>query len=136
AKGEVTRAFGSLAEVDSKLAASAEARQVVGLAWGATLTRFLSISAGQRGQDFLSVGRVQSPTLALIVDREKEIRAFVPTPYWEVHATVHKDATFGVQHEEGRFLDERKAATVHARVSAAKTGRVVGVDKSKRTLQA
>src|SRR2546427_368667 len=83
-------AFGGLADVDYNLAASANARQVVDLAWGATLTRFLSISAGQRGKDFLSVGRVQSPTLALIVDREKEIRAFVPTPYWEVHATVHK----------------------------------------------
>jgi DNA topoisomerase-1 len=123
-------------DVDYNLAASANARQVVDLAWGATLTRFLSISAGQRGKDFLSVGRVQSPTLALIVDREKEIRAFVPTPYWEVHATVHKGESFGVQHEEGRFLAEPRARDVHQRVSAAKTGRVTGVEKSRRTLQA
>ena len=135
-KEEVTRAFGNLVDVDYKLAASAEARQVVDLAWGATLTRFLSIAAGQRGQDFLSVGRVQSPTLALIVDREKEIKAFVPTPYWEVHATVHKDATFGVQHDEGRFLDERKAKQVHEKVKAAKTGRVTKMEKRKQTLAA
>ena len=135
-KEEVTRAFASLVDVDYKLAASAEARQVVDLAWGATLTRFLSIAAGQRGQDFLSVGRVQSPTLALIVDREKEIRAFVPTPYWEVHATVAKDAAFQVQHDEGRFFDERKARQAHDKVKAAKTGRVTKLEKRKQTLAA
>jgi DNA topoisomerase-1 len=134
-KEEITKAFAQLTDVDYKLAASAEARQVVDLAWGATLTRFLSISAGQRGQDFLSVGRVQSPTLALIVDREKEIKAFQPQPYWEVHATVHKGAFFEVAHAEGRFWDEPKAKAVHRAVSAAKTGRVTTVEKSKRTLQ-
>lgn len=135
-KEEVTRAFANLADVDHKLAASAHARQVVDLAWGAALTRFLSISAGQRGQDFLSVGRVQSPTLALIVDREKEIRAFVPQPYWEVHATVHKDQTFPVSHEHGRFWKEPEAKRVHDKVRTATTGRIVSVEKSKRTTQA
>jgi DNA topoisomerase-1 len=135
-KEEVTRAFENLVEVDHNLAASANARQVVDLAWGAALTRFLSIAAGQRGKDFLSVGRVQSPTLALIVDREKEIRAFVPTPYWEVHATVHKDGTFDVAYEQGRFLEEARAKAVHDKVKGAKTGRVTRVEKSKRTMQA
>jgi DNA topoisomerase-1 len=135
-KEDVTRAFANLAAVDHNLADSAAARQYVDLAWGAALTRFLSISAGQRGQDFLSVGRVQSPTLALIVDREKEIRAFVPTPYWEVRATVHKDGTFDVNHDEGRFWDEPKAKAAHAKAAAAKTGRVLKVETSKRTLQA
>jgi DNA topoisomerase-1 len=81
------------------------------------------------------VGRVQSPTLALIVDREKEIRAFVPTPYWEVSASVHKESAFDVQHDHGRFLDERKAKAAHEKAAAAKTGRVTSVDRSKRTLQ-
>src|SRR5581483_5657073 len=135
-KEEVTRAFASPAPVDHNLADSAAARQYVDLAWGAALTRFLSIAAGQRGQDFLSVGRVQSPTLALIVDREKEIRAFVPTPYWEVEATVHKEQSFPVSHEEGRFWDEAKAKAAHAKAAGAKSGKVVGVEKSKRTLQA
>lgn len=135
-KEEVLRAFNELAPVDHNLAASAAARQVVDLAWGAALTRFLSIAAGQRGQDFLSVGRVQSPTLALIVDREKEIRAFVPTPYWEVHATVHKGETFPVAHDEGRFWDESKAKAVHEKTRVAKEGRVLRVEKSRRTMQA
>ena len=135
-KDEVTRAFNDLAPVDERLAASANARQVVDLAWGAALTRFLSISAGQRGKDFLSVGRVQSPTLALIVEREKEIRAFVPTPYWEVHAQVAKDHAFQVSHTEGRFWDEAKAQQVHDRVAATPTGAVNKVETRKVTQKA
>lgn len=135
-KEEVLRAFQNLVDVDHNLAASAAARQYVDLAWGAALTRFLSIAAGQRGQDFLSVGRVQSPTLALIVDREKEIRAFQPVPYWEVHATVEKGAAFDVGHDEGRFWDQAKATAVHEKVKTAKVGQVTKVEKSKRTLQA
>lgn len=133
-KEEVTRAFDNLAPVDHNLAASAAARQVVDLAWGAALTRFLSIAAGQRGQDFLSVGRVQSPTLALIVDREKEIRAFVPVPYWEVQASVHKGENFVVAHDKGRFWEQSEAARAYDAVRAAKEGRVTRVEKSKRTI--
>lgn len=135
-KEDVTRAFQHLTDVDTKLAASAHARQVVDLAWGAALTRFLSIAAGQRGKDFLSVGRVQSPTLALIVDREKEIRAFQPVAYWEVEATVHKDQTFVVHHDEGRFWEEARARDAHALAAQAGGGRVTSVEKSRRTLHA
>ncbi|HEV8359377.1 MAG TPA: toprim domain-containing protein, partial [Candidatus Thermoplasmatota archaeon] len=66
-KEEIRRAFGSLTAVDQRLADSAHARQMVDLAWGAVLTRFISLSSGQLGSDFLSVGRVQSPTLAVLV---------------------------------------------------------------------
>ncbi|HVM44387.1 MAG TPA: DNA topoisomerase I, partial [Candidatus Thermoplasmatota archaeon] len=134
-KEEVTRAFANLTDVDTKLAASAHARQVVDLAWGAALTRFLSIAAGQRGQDFLSVGRVQSPTLALIVDREKEIRAFQPVPFWEVSATVHKGQSFDVGHTTRQFWDEAQATAAHARAAGAKEGRVTAVEKTRRTTQ-
>lgn len=43
--------------------------------------------------DVFSVGRVQTPTLALIVKREKEIADFVSEPFWEVHATFKMDAS-------------------------------------------
>ena len=135
-KEEVTRAFANVSPVDMNLAYSAAARQYVDLAWGAALTRFLSIAAGQRGQDFLSVGRVQSPALALIVDREKEIRAFVPQPYWEVRATVAKGEAFDVGHDEGRFWEEPKAKAAHTKASAAKQALVTKVEKSKRTTAA
>lgn len=132
-KEEVLRAFLELSDIDMNLAMSAEARQVVDLAWGATLTRFVSLAAGQVGQDFLSVGRVQSPTLALIVDKEKEIRAFVTTPYWEVNATVSKSgAEFVAGHREGRFLEEPRAREAATRAEAASHATVTSVETTER----
>ncbi|MGQ4554653.1 DNA topoisomerase I [Halobellus sp. GM3] len=89
---EVTEAFESPDDLDFDLAAAGEARQIVDLVWGAALTRFLSLSARQLGDDFISVGRVQGPTLKLIVDREREIEAFDPEDYWELFADLEKGA--------------------------------------------
>jgi DNA topoisomerase-1 len=75
---EVTAAFEADDELDFALAEAGEARQIIDLVWGAALTRYLSLTSGRRGTDFVSVGRVQGPTLRLIVDREREIEAFVP----------------------------------------------------------
>jgi len=81
---EIEDAFGNLVELSEPLARAGEARQDIDLIWGATLTRFVSLATGRLGSQFLSVGRVQSPTLAIVVDRELERRAHVPKPYWEV----------------------------------------------------
>jgi DNA topoisomerase-3 len=59
---------------------------------GINATRLYSIKYGQNRQ-VLSIGRVQTPTLALIVNRQKEIDNFKPEPYW-VLATVYRDTTF------------------------------------------
>ncbi len=54
---------------------------------GMNATRALTCLARQGGgEQMLSVGRVQTPTLAMIVARDREIAAFVPTPYWQVKA--------------------------------------------------
>ena len=89
-EGEVRPAFENPDDLDFDLAAAGEARQIVDLMWGAALTRFLSLSARQLGDDFISVGRVQGPTLKLIVDREREIEAFDPEDYWELFADLKK----------------------------------------------
>jgi len=102
-KDEILKAFKESGKVDFDLAASGEARQVIDLVWGAALTRYISLTSGRLGKEFLSVGRVQSPTLALIVDREREIQAFVPKPYWEIYADLEKELR--VQHAKGRIWD-------------------------------
>ena len=65
------------------------------------------------GRQVLSVGRVQTPTLALIVNRQREIEHFVPVPYW-VLTTVYRDTTFTAVMEEGergfRTREEGEAA--------------------------
>ena len=59
---------------------------------GMNATRLYTLKYGQNRQ-VLSIGRVQTPTLALIVNRQKEINNFKPEPYW-VLATVYRDTTF------------------------------------------
>ena len=74
------------------------------------------------GSDYLSVGRVQSPTLRIVVDRELERRAFVPVPYWEIKATLECGGEpFEVAHAKGRFetLEATEAAYERARVETA-----------------
>ena len=123
-KGEIERAFANLADLDYKLAAAAETRQFIDLAWGASLTRYISLASGQLGKDFLSVGRVQSPTLALVVDREREIEAFKPTPYWLVGADLRKEDAFKASHKNGKFLDKEKAHTAATKAKQAKLANV------------
>jgi DNA topoisomerase-1 len=84
--GEVRSAFADPDEIDFDLAAAGEARQVIDLVWGAALTRFLTLASQRRGNDFVSVGRVQTPTLKLLVDRERAIEDFEPDDYWELFA--------------------------------------------------
>src|SRR5215203_3629832 len=81
-KEEIDRAFNELDDLSYPLANAGAARQDIDLLWGATLTRAVSLASRRFGSNFLSVGRVQSPTLGLIVEREMERRAHVAKP-WE-----------------------------------------------------
>jgi DNA topoisomerase-1 len=107
---EITSAFTHPTGIDFDLAAAGEARQVIDLIWGASLTRFISLAARRGGANILSVGRVQSPTLAMIVDREKEIEAFVPEPYFELSLLTEKDRNpIEARHAHGRFTSREEA---------------------------
>ncbi|OPX59280.1 MAG: Reverse gyrase [Methanomassiliicoccales archaeon PtaB.Bin215] len=130
-KYEIEGAFKQLTDPDHRLAESAETRQVIDLAWGAVLTRFISLASGQMGNNFLSVGRVQSPTLTLIVDRHKEIIEFVPEPYWTVVARLEKGQEFSGDHIANPFKDEAKAEAVRKRADCGK-GRVMGMERKEK----
>ena len=80
---EVRRSFENLTEPDWALAEAAAARQRIDLAWGAVLTRFLTVECASDRQ-VLSAGRVQTPTLRIVADREREREDFVPRTFWNV----------------------------------------------------
>lgn len=125
-KEEITRAFSKPVPIDFNLSAAAECRQEIDLVWGAALTRFVSIASNKFGKEFLSVGRVQTPLLALIVDRDKEISAFKSRPYWEIIATLLKgDVAFTASHKRGRFDKKEEATAIHKKLG--KTGVVKDV---------
>ena len=129
---EVKSAFNNLVDIDYNLSASAESRQIVDLTWGASLTRFISIASNQGGKDFLSVGRVQSPTLALIVDREKEIKKFKPEPFWEIDAKLEKGMEFSAKHSKGRFTASTKAKDAFTKAKEARVGVVSSVKQREK----
>jgi DNA topoisomerase I len=109
-KDEIHRAFDNLDELSMPLANAGAARQDMDLIWGATLTRSVSMATRRFGSNFLSVGRVQSPTLGLIVQRELERRAHEPVPFWEVTASfAHPDGNFVAEHTTDKFWDEAEA---------------------------
>jgi len=109
-KDEIERAFSELDELSYSLAYAGEARQDIDLIWGATLTRAVSLATRRFGSNFLSVGRVQSPTLGLIVERELERRAHKPAPYWEVLARFqHPDGAFETHHTVDKFWKREEA---------------------------
>ena len=129
--GEVGRAFDELLEVSNDLADAGEARQDIDLIWGATLTRWVSRATKRYGSAFLSVGRVQSPTLVLIAERERERRAFVPEPYWELEVNLRNGEPFTVRHQTDRFKEEAKARSAYENVSDTAT--VVEVQQKSAT---
>ncbi len=84
---------------------------------GINCTRLYTIKYGQmRSRQVLSIGRVQTPTLALIVKRQKEIDNFKPEPYW-VLSTIYRDTLFTAT--SGRFGSkeegEKAFATIEGR---------------------
>ncbi|MGI0156257.1 MAG: DNA topoisomerase, partial [Thermoplasmata archaeon] len=122
-RDEIEGSFAHLQSLDTALAEAASARQEIDLVWGALLTRYLSLTAQQRGRGFLSVGRVQTPTLALLVERDQAIKEFVPTPFWEIAADGQKDGeSFRLRHAHGTWQDRGEADTVFRRVEGATDG--------------
>ncbi|WP_238492591.1 DNA topoisomerase 3, partial [Desulfotruncus alcoholivorax] len=101
----------------NRLAAAAQARSRADWLIGINATRSFTV----RHNTLLSIGRVQTPTLALIVNREREIKNFVPKPYWELYGEFTKSngqLYIGkwFKGEQNRFQDRQAARAVQARV--------------------
>ncbi len=131
-KEEIERAFSNLDQLSYDLAYAGSARQDIDLIWGATLTRAVSLASRRFGSNFLSVGRVQSPTLALIVERELERRAHVAKPFWELFAKFsHPDGSFEAHHATDKFWDKAEADAALA--ATASPGIVKEVSSKRNT---
>ena len=135
-KGEVTAAFDNLVELDQDLADAGESRQYIDLIWGAVLTRYLTLAKFGGFGNVRSAGRVQTPTLALVVERERERLAFVPEDYWQIRGMgAHGGQEFKIGHATARFTDKAAADAAWAHVEGAKTGTVTAVANRTRKQQ-
>jgi DNA topoisomerase I len=106
---------GAEAGLGSGLARAGRARHLLDFVWGINLSRALSgsLSTASTGYRTISMGRVQGPTLGFVVEREVEIRGFVPTPYWSVVGVFEKDGSrFEAPSVTPRFSKKRDAELV------------------------
>lgn len=107
---------------------------------GMNLTRAYTVLGRERGHDgVLSVGRVQTPTLRLVVDRDRDIESFQPVPYWDVLATFETGGgrfrakwvpRQEVSDAEGRCINEQAARTLAQQLSG-KHGSVTSIETKR-----
>ncbi|MDO7174209.1 type IA DNA topoisomerase [Mariniflexile sp. AS56] len=93
---------------------------------GMNATRLYTVKHGGYKQ-VLSVGRVQTPTLAMVVNRFKEIENFKPQPYWELQ-TMYRETLFS--YEEGRFLKKEDGEVLANKVKESDF-EIVSIEKKK-----
>lgn len=141
-KTAMEHAFAHLREADELRTLEAAARSRSEADWivGMNATRAATIRLRTSFDGAVSLGRVQTPTLAILARREEEIAAFRPEPYWLVDATFEAS---GARVYEGRFHAGAQpriatAAEAEAIVAAVRgqRGTITKLDKTKRTEKA
>ena len=134
-KAEIDHAFSNLVELDQDLADAGESRQYIDLVWGAVLTRYLTLARRGGFGNVRSAGRVQTPTLALVVEKEEERERFVPEDYWVISGMLSHEGSdpFKTTHETARFKDQKAAELAFSHVRDAKHAKVVDVVKKARS---
>jgi DNA topoisomerase III len=118
------------------LEAAARSRSEADWLVGMNATRAATIRGRAWVGGVVSLGRVQTPTLALMVKREREIQAFVPEPYWLVHAQFDpRYEGLWFEGEETRLKDGKRADEIAAKVSGA-SGVVESVERKEQSERA
>jgi DNA topoisomerase-1 len=128
---DLRRAYGQLQPgLNLNLAKSGEARHIIDFLWGVNLSRFLTHAVKRWGGRYvnLSVGRVQTPTVRFLVERERDIRSFVPIPYWEIKTSVRIDGTtYEARYAKPR-IDNLHTAQIIVDETCGRTGSVHSVE--------
>jgi DNA topoisomerase I len=116
-------------------ARAGETRHTLDWYYGINLSKAAMAAVSQAKNRYvpLSIGRIQGPSLALLAERERAIRAFKPVPYWQIFADVQiKTSVFEAVHFEDKFWDETKAKQIFAKVK----DKPAKIDAIKKTKQA
>ncbi len=127
---DIENAFKSLEGMDVENAMAGELRHELDWLYGINLSRALMSSLRQMGKfKVMSIGRVQGPALAILAKREEEIKAFKPTPYWQVFAEA-RGIIF--KHKQDRFLKEKEAKK--AKEETKSPMKIIKCEKKEQTL--
>jgi len=130
-KEELEKSYAELRpHLDFALIEAGGTRHEVDWLYGVNLSRALTISARNWSGRYatLSTGRVQGPTLKFLVSREKSIRSYVPTPYWEIKAEVEiSGSVFEAEYEKQKIEIKIEADTI-LNACKRKNGQVEKID--------
>lgn len=102
--------------------------------YGINLSRALTLAIKNATKTFklLSSGRVQGPALKILVDKEKEIAAFIPEPFWQLQINGNvKDADIIANHKEDKFFDKPKVDQIFEKIKAEKEAKVTDITKKQ-----
>jgi DNA topoisomerase-1 len=121
------------AHLDWGQAEAGETRHYLDYYYGINISRALTSAIKAAGMfKIMSTGRVQGPALKIIVDREKEIKAFKPVPYWEIELDAEaKHGLITAWHKTGKFWKKHDAEAVMKKVHGAKEGSVAKVERKR-----
>lgn len=130
-KGELEKAYGEpLPQLDFAMIEAGRTRHEMDWLYGVNLSRALTLAAGHWSGRYttLSTGRVQGPTLRLLVGREREIRSFVPTPYWVILAEFQIGGTvYDAKYEMG-VIEKRAEADAIVGACVGKDGVIESIE--------
>lgn len=106
-KEDLLKAYNEPISLDLNQVDSGEARHVLDFLFGVNISKYLTDSVMKATSRYiqLSAGRVQTPTLSILVEREKEIQSFIPEPYWLIKAELDGDIV--AEHKNGKIFDQK-----------------------------
>ena len=116
---DITEAYENPLKIDFNQVDSGIARHVLDFLFGVNISKSLTDSVMQATKRYiqLSAGRVQTPTLAILVEREKEIQKFIPEPYWMIKADLEVpgiEEGITADHKKGKIFDKTVADEIFA----------------------
>ncbi len=134
---ELVQSYEHMEKMNKNLIEAGLARHFMDFYWGISLTRALTLSIKAANKRFriLSTGRVQGPTLHFLAKHEKQIKSFVPDPFWEIEieVTIGKKK-FPVEYAKGRIWSKSEAEKLLAKIKNTKNAVVHDV-KTKILMQ-
>lgn len=134
AKDELEKAYEtSFPHLDFALIEAGRTRHEVDWLYGINLSRALTSAANRYSGKYitLSTGRVQGPTLSFLVEREKEIQCFVPTPFWDIRAEAEIDGSkYEIEYEK-RGIETKEETDAVVEACKGRTGKIQEIEVKK-----
>lgn len=113
-KEDIQKAYENPISIDFRQVDSGIARHVLDFLFGVNISKYLTDSVVEATSRYIqiSAGRVQTPALSILVDREKEIKKFKPIPYWLIKADLEGGIT--ADHKKGKIFEIKDAENILA----------------------